>query len=671
QFKLPETNAQIGDLLTLETPAGETRQVRLVGVVADQTVGAFSGGPGFFLAPVQGYTNRKTAEWLGLAAPYRDNAFLITIQDQPPGAADDPAALQQVGSRVRDELERIGLTVVSLNTRGTLSHPNLPYVEALSGILNVLGVLVLFLSGFLITNTLQAIVQQQIQQIGILKTLGSRRYQIIVLYMALILVFGLLAAALAIPLAYQVAFERTGQLTGAVNVRFRGARLLPSVMLLQLFMGIIVPQAAALLPILQGARHSVSEALSGIRQGGEVRRSRIDQQITRLRPLSRPMLVSLRNTFRRKGRLALTLVTLSLGGAIFISTFNMQRSMDGQVDLISRYFLADANLFLTEPHRISEIQELLEQIPGVEYVEGWGAAYAELLLPDGSTGPEVQILAPPVDTRLVQAVVLEGRWVQPGDSHAIALNDRFRIDYPDIQVGDPITLRINGKEIDWTIIGFFKLAGRNSGLIGYTSFEAMSAATNQPSVASAYRIVAQRRDLSPAEQDALGVAIDNRLQAQDLRVADLTTGNFIAGSAAQGFSILNNFLLFLAILTAIVGSIGLAGTMSLNILERTREIGILRAIGATDGILMKLVIAEGMIIGGLSWIISALLALPISKLLSDNVSTVLFGSPAELELTPTGFLLWLGLVTLLSVVASIIPDRSAAHLTIREVLAYE
>jgi putative ABC transport system permease protein len=61
KYRLPETNAHPGDLLTFELPNGGlqgiTRQLKLAGVVEEQTLGAFQNGPGFFLAPVQGYVN--------------------------------------------------------------------------------------------------------------------------------------------------------------------------------------------------------------------------------------------------------------------------------------------------------------------------------------------------------------------------------------------------------------------------------------------------------------------------------------------------------------------------------------------------------------------------------------------------------------------------------------
>jgi putative ABC transport system permease protein len=131
------------------------------------------------------------------------------------------------------------------------------------------------------------------------------------------------------------------------------------------------------------------------------------------------------------------------------------------------------------------------------------------------------------------------------------------------------------------------------------------------------------------------------------------------------------FLLIMALLTATVGSMGLAGTMSMNVLERTREIGIMRAIGATDWEIIRMVIVEGTLIGLLSFGLGMILAVPFTYLLATIVSNAIFATPIAVVFTPSGYVIWLGLVILLSTLASVLPARNAARLTIREVLAYE
>jgi putative ABC transport system permease protein len=341
------------------------------------------------------------------------------------------------------------------------------------------------------------------------------------------------------------------------------------------------------------------------------------------------------------------------------------------VEQISQYFLSDVNVTLDRPYRLSRMEELLKEVPGVGYVEGWAAARSEMLQASGASGDRVELLAPPAGSPLVKPILIEGRWLEPGDRAAITLGELFITRFPDLKVGDPLTIKVNGKETTFTVVGFFRLAGKNGGYSAYTSFDYLSEITGQTNKAVTYQVVADRKGLTAAEQDALAAAIEKHLKAEGIQVADLTTGSFLTGIAGSGFGILTTFLLFLAVLTALVGSIGLAGTMSMNVMERTREIGVLRAIGASDRVLMKMVLVEGLIIGAISYILGAALSFPISKLLSDGLSYAIFDAPSSFGFTITGFAIWFGVVVVLSIAASVVPARSASRLTIREVLAYE
>jgi putative ABC transport system permease protein len=666
QHKWGSLGVPLGGMVRVERPSGKGRELKLVGVVQDVTIGAFSGGGGFFNAPAQAYVDRETLELLEQPSPELLSGVYLTASDPNSGAV-----LQAVAARAADHLEENGVEVSSSNTRRAGEHPNSDLVNAIVGVLFVLGLLVVFLSGFLITNTLQALLNQQLQQIGIMKTVGARWLQIAGVYVALILAFGLLAFALAMPLAYRLSFSLLDLLAGQLNFVLQGERVLWPVVLLQGGLALVMPQLAAWLPIWNGARVSVQDALSGVVGRRAARQPARPRARIRLFRLPRPLLISLRNTFRRKGRLALTLITLSLGGAVFIATFNVQVSLGKYIDQIGQYFLSDVNVSLDRPYRAREIESLLADVPGVGRVEGWAAARAELVLEDGSAGDRVNLLAPPAGSRLVEPVMMSGRWIGPLDENAIVLNEMFAARFLGLAVGDRLALQVNGDETEWVVVGFFRFAGKNGGYSAYTSYDYLTRLTGQLDKAGTYRVVADRPALSAAEQDRLAKAIETRLDAEGIRVVDRSTGAYMTDVAGGGFAVLTAFLLFLAVLTALVGSIGLAGTMSMNVLDRTREIGVLRAIGASDGILVKMVLVEGILIGLISYLLGALASFPISKLMADGISLAIFEAPASPGFTALGFLVWLAVVVVLSLAASLVPARSAARLTIREVLSYE
>ena len=110
--------------------------------------------------------------------------------------------------------------------------------------------------------------------------------------------------------------------------------------------------------------------------------------------------------------------------------------------------------------------------------------------------------------------------------------------------------------------------------------------------------------------------------------------------------------------------------LSLSVLERTREIGVMRAIGATSRIITTLFVGEGLTMGLLSWVIAMPLSIPAGYLLTKALGVV-----AEAEIlyhyTPTGAIYWLVIVTVLSIAASWLPARSATRISVRESLAYQ
>jgi putative ABC transport system permease protein len=384
--------------------------------------------------------------------------------------------------------------------------------------------------------------------------------------------------------------------------------------------------------------------------------------------IPRPFIISLRNTFRRRGRLILTLFTLTMGGAIFIAVFNVRVTLHSYIEQIGSYFRADVTLDFDKAYRLSEVQQFVSQVEGVERAEGWQFINAELLYPDGEVVDNLNILAPPADSELVSPIIISGRWIKADDVRKLAVSEAILTYYPDLQVGDFLTLKLDGREEMWEVIGIFKFVGRE-GVLAYTPFEYSSQMLNLANRSSSFRVVTTQHDRD--YQDLIAERLDDFLRESGFKVRQAVSGLASLDSAAESLDILVAFLLIMAILTAIVGAMGLAGTMGMNVLERTREIGIMRAIGADDISVMRTVIAEGFVIGSISFILAIILSIPFTYLLSYIVSIAIFETPITVVFTFLGYTIWFGLIIILSVIASILPARNAARLTIREVLAYE
>ena len=137
------------------------------------------------------------------------------------------------------------------------------------------------------------------------------------------------------------------------------------------------------------------------------------------------------------------------------------------------------------------------------------------------------------------------------------------------------------------------------------------------------------------------------------------------------FNILVGVLMSMAVLLATVGSIGLMGTMLLNVLERIREIGVMRAIGASTNSVIQIFVVEGVLIGLIGWTFGTILAVVVGRSVSDAVGMQFFGVTLSYVFSLPGVAIWLVLSVLLSIAASYLPAQNAAKITVREVLAYE
>ncbi|MEO8354709.1 MAG: FtsX-like permease family protein [Chloroflexota bacterium] len=672
QGALDHINASVGDLLELQLPDGSIKTLPVVGIVQDTAAGA-----GDFLASPYGYVTMDTLQYLGQPNLY-NRALVVTSQ-----GGDDIFHVREVGAQLKDKLEKNGNTVIRSRFAETSKHPLADPVNAILGILMALGILIVFLSSSLIANTLNALLNQHLRHIGVIKLVGGQRKQVFYMYLTLIMAFGVLALMIAVPLGGQGAYGLALFIANEMNFNLLGYRIVPSALLIQILVGLLVPLIAGLVPVIKGSRITVlralSEGLAGDEEqalAGETRVSWFDWmqvRVTRILAMRgihipRPFVISLRNTFRRKGRLALTLFTLTMGGAIFIAVFNVRVTLHDYIGQIGKYFTADVSVDFDTPYRLTEIERQAMKVDGVQHVEGWQFVSGDLLDENGRILENINVFGPPADSTLIEPILVAGRWIRPGDVRKLAVSEGTLQYFPNLKPGDSLSLKIEGRDEVWEVVGIFKFVDRE-GVLAYAPYEHVSQMNNLANRSYSFRLVTDQHDRP--YQDAKAEELDSYFRSLGYKVRVAQAGRASLDTAVESLDTLVVFLLIMAVLTAVVGSMGLTGTMGMNVLERTREIGIMRAIGADDRAVMRTVIAEGLVIGMISFVLAIVLSIPFTYGLSTIVSLAVFESPIEVVFTYSGYAIWLGLVLVLSAFASILPARNAARLTIREVLAYE
>lgn len=660
QNLLSVTGFHAGDTIEIELPDGAKHTVSVAGLVTDQTTAKPDAD-----ATVNGFVTMKTVDGWGLDSNF--NQLYITVD----GNGNDRKYIDNVALNVREQIKDSDRLIYQVDEKLSGEHPMTSTILAVLGVLAALGGLVTILSTALIINTLNALLTEQLRQIGVMKLVGARSKQILGMYVTLIIFYGLIALGLAVPLGAMAGYGLAAFVANLLGAVLQGFRPVPAAIALQIVVAILVPLGAGFVPVQSGAKTSVQEAISNYRPRAAASKSYILHANSQwFRWISRPMLLSFRNTFRKRGRLLLTLFTLTVAGSVFIAVFNVRDAMHNFMDDITQHFMGDVTVGLNHPYRVEKVTHDLLAIPGIQSVEGWSGAVGEIWDQNDQKVAGLSIVAPPQDTQLVRPEFVAGRWLLPGEKKAIVVADTIYAFYPKLKPGDQLTVKLTGRPKEqWTVVGVFRFIDSLGDPVAYANFDFIANELYSFNEASSYRIITQ--DHSAAAQQQMMRLVDNYLSDRNYEIQSIQSGSLMRANVSNALNMLVIFLLIMAILTASVGSIGLTGTMGINVLERTREIGVMRTIGAKDSVIMQSVVVEGLVIGLITWVLAIGLSFPITSLLLKIVGDAMMGSALPLTFTPLGILIWLGVVIVLSALASMIPARTAARLTINEVLAYE
>jgi putative ABC transport system permease protein len=547
-------------------------------------------------------------------------------------------------------------------------------LQAVLLVMGALGFLSLAMSAFLVINTVSALLTQQKRQIGVMKAIGARTRQLLGMYVVMVCCYGALALTLSVPLTVVGSRALARYMAAQFNFDLTRQDVSSQAFLVQLSVGLLLPILASLYPFLSTLRLSAAEAMSDYGLGqGQFGAGRLDRLLSGTvlwsmrQTIVRPIVLSLRNTFRHKGRLALTLTTLTLASAIFVSVFSLRASLLYTVDELLQMWSFDVWITFSRPYRIERIRQETAGLPGVTATDVWIQIPARRIRPDGSESGSIYLFGPRADSDLAVApAMVRGRWLLPEDQNALVVSTTLLQKEPDIDLGDEVILKMNGREEPWRVVGVS--AGFLLPMV-YANCPYVARVTGRVGQADAVLVATVRHDQAYTAQKA--AQIEKHLKHRGLNVSSIQTTAAERGEADAAYGIIINLLMIMALLLAVVGGLGLAGTTSINVLEQRREIGVLRAIGAPGWGVAQVFILEGTIVGMLSWLLGAIIALPLSRLLGDAIGNAITGSPLTFAFSTVGIWLWLGVVILLCVAASFVPARNASQLTVREVLAYE
>jgi putative ABC transport system permease protein len=485
-------------------------------------------------------------------------------------------------------------------------------------------------------------------------------------YLSTALIYGGLASLLAVPLAAIAAHLMAGPLLDLINVTAGPFQVRPATVAMQVTVGLAVPLLAALVPAVGGARVSPHRAISSYGLGGGFGRGPLDRLAGSIRRLPRPLALSLRNTFRRKGRVALTLLALALGGVMFMMVMSVRSSLSNTIEMLVQDLDHDVWVWFRRRHPTARLAGVAEGVPGVTRAEVWSRWWVTLPLASGEER-DICLWGVPPDSAMFNPRVVNGRGLLPDDGRAVLLNSKIAAD-EGIGVGDEVALNVGGRESAWTVVGLvFNI--RNNRRENFVPFDALARATGGVDRGRIVMVQGQRHDAEG--QRTLSRHLGDAYTARNIEVTFVGGVSEVREQPRAQFDVVIYLMLAMAILAAVVGGIGLMGTTSINVVERGREIGVLRAIGATPAAVAGVFVGEGVLVGVVSWLLAVPLSYPGARMFSESVGTELFQFPLDFRYSWDGVTLWLATVVALSVLASLGPALRATRISVREALAYE
>ena len=592
----------------------------------------------------------------------------------------DEIAIKALADRVQRQLEKL-----DVDTGGIIptdsgdsrlydpnQHADQNSVDAVFLILGVMGGLALVLGLLLVYNTITAVVGQQVTQIGVMKAIGAGAGRILLIYFSGVLIYGGLALLVTIPLSALGSQQLSNFLLSVFNLDPHPLTLSSTAVLVQTAIALLAPLLAALVPVFAGARITVREAISTYGLGGG---SGLERLLAKVQRISRLVLLTLNNTFRNRGRVTITQLALVVSGLMFMMIMAVQDSVAYTFgDLIFSILKFNVSLQFEEPERMQEVERLTLAYPGVKNVEMWGLAEAKIR-PAGqresNTDKTATLFGVPLPTQLYGPQLRVGRWLQPGDTNAVVLNQKLA-EEAGVGLGDWVTFDHGSQgESKWLVVGLlFDPVISNS---AHVPREAMLRETKSVNKTSTVWIQTDRTDA--AGEAAMAAGLRAYYDSHELPVNPRSpfgedTSNQLTERVLNSFGIIIKMLAAMAVIIALVGSIALSGVLSLSVRERTREIGVMRAIGASSRSIARLFIGEGLILGLLSWLIALPLSLPAGYLMTQAISSV-FGVEIIFHYTPMGAVYWLAIITGLAIAASWLPAYGATRVSVRESLAYQ
>jgi len=307
----------------------------------------------------------------------------------------------------------------------------------------------------------------------------------------------------------------------------------------------------------------------------------------------------------------------------------------------------------------------LRSLPGVEFLDAEVQDRARVEYKDKNTSLTITGSEPEAFTATVGVDTLYGRPLSTNDQYSAVLG--YSVANSTFSDLDMLNKQIKINNVSFKVVGILESSGASFGGTDSRIFIPQKIAQNMfnqtTSVSQVVVVVSSDHDT-----DAVAAEIEDELLSlhhvtkdqEDFTVQTATTLESAVASVTETLSI---FLGGIASISLLVGGIGVANTMFMSVLEQTKYIGLLKALGMRNRNILTLFLFEAGIIGLIGGVFGVALSIVVSAILGS------FGIPSVITIDLV--LLGLGFSVLVGLVSGLVPARNAAYLQPIDALRYE
>jgi putative ABC transport system permease protein len=658
---LPVAKKSVGEQLTLIIPGSSENKLKVTGLYHAPSL-----PPAWMENWVYGYISEETA--VKLIGNNGVNQLLVRSRN----TILTTAQAQNEVSMVKDRFAESGINVKSVTVPIPGAHPHAGQMNSLLYMMQVFGVIALILAAALVGNIFGSLIVRQKREIGIMKALGAVSAQILSINLIQIGILSSIALLVAIPIGQLFAQKYSAFSATILNFKIYDTTVPWWGYAFQIIVGLGIPLLSALLQIRGAIKVTVREIMTdyGVRSVG---RSSLFTRL-QLRPGMTPLVLSLRNAFRNKGRMAMLVISLSAGGILFMMSQNISQSIVVTVEKLFTSYNYDASFTFTKASSTDAVQFFSNQKEVVQY-EIWSTRHCML------NGRETEIYALPASTTMMNIMIgAESAIV----THTFAnfykkkIGDQVEIVTP----AGPVTRKIQSVMTIFGTPAIYitqeSLSDQEKTLFDmFVVVKYQNAGLKTSPGSNHLQLIHEMLKGKKQEQRAnvsasdLTTTIENALNCQNAGVIDSRNKQEQKESMISHMKLIASFLTMMSFLSLIIGALTIISSVSLSVLERRREIGVLRAFGTQGTSIIRLFTSENVFIGFISFLLSMIAAFPLS-IIAGNVFGQIF---LNVSLTPSvshhGIGVWLIISLFLAMAFSYLSAVKASDGELHELLSYE